>query len=99
MDTHKWSLTSKSNVTIGLRTYTGDLGFIQAVSLITVAGVTISCVVTNPWATNVRVYLALIHLWAKGHTKRESINTTALSELIMGLTKYYEHQQGSIIHY
>lgn len=42
--------------------YTGGLGVIQAVSLITVAGVTLSCVVTNPLATNIRVDLTLVHL-------------------------------------
>lgn len=42
--------------------YTGGLGVIQLVSLITVAGVALSCVVANPLATNIRVDLALIHL-------------------------------------
>lgn len=49
-------------MTPGFLTYTCSLGIIQAVSLITVAGVTLSCVVADPLATNIRTDLALIHL-------------------------------------
>lgn len=60
-------------MTAGLLTYTGGLGITKAVSLITVAGITLSCVVTNPLATNMRVDLALVHLWAR-REREESIN-------------------------
>lgn len=85
-------------LTTGLLTYTGGLGITQAVSLITVAGVTLSCVVTNPLATNIRVDLALVHLWAR-RERGESINTAAVLELIKGPTKYYKEPWGSTIYY
>lgn len=87
-------------MTTGLLTYTGGLGVTQAVSLITVAGVTLSCVVTNPLATNIRVDLALVHLWARRERGREeSINTAAVLELIMSPTKYYKEPRGSTIYH
>lgn len=44
-------------------TYTGGVVMVQVESLVTVAGVAYSSVVTNPLATDVRVDLTLIHLW------------------------------------
>lgn len=57
--------------TRGSLTYTHSLGIIQAVSLITVASVALSCIVTDPLATNIRTDLALIHLWAKEKQKNK----------------------------
>lgn len=53
---------TRCSVCTFINIYAGGLGVIQLVSLITVAGVALSCVVTNPLAANVRVDLALIHL-------------------------------------
>jgi len=58
-------------LTTGLLTYTGDLGIIQAVPLITVADVAFSCVVTDPLTTNIWVDLTLIHIWLRGERERE----------------------------
>lgn len=46
-------------------TYAGAVLFIQAVALLTVAGVALGCVVTHPLATDVGADLALVHLWAE----------------------------------
>lgn len=52
---------------------------VQVMSLITVAGVALSCVVTDPVATDVRVDLAFVHLW----TRTERVNAVVVSELII----------------
>lgn len=51
-----------SKTPAGLLTYTGGFSIIKMISLITVARVTFSSVVTNPLATNMRIDLTLIHL-------------------------------------
>lgn len=78
----------KDNYWTGFLTYTGGLGVIQAVSLITVAGVTLSCVVTNPLATNIRVDLTLVHLWAR-RERRVLINSSRFR------TRNGPHKNGS----
>lgn len=51
-------------------TYTGGVCLVHLVALVTDAGITLGRVVAQPLATDVRVHLALIHLWPR-ERKRE----------------------------
>lgn len=51
-------------------TYTGGVCLVHLVALVTGAGITLGSVVADPLATDVRVHLALIHLWPR-ERKRE----------------------------